>query len=246
MNRVIESSPQAKSDFHIFSLIAEKLGLKDYNGRTDSQWLEMLLESQEGFPGMKAFSKENIYKFKYEKPHIAFKEQIDNISENPFSTPTGKIEIYSSAFAEKNDPFLPPVPKYIPAKDEAPGTEDFPLNLISPHSQARVNSMFYNIESFKKMEDDNLWINTGDAVERGIKNGDDVIIFNKNGKVRTKAKVTSGIIPGTVSIDQGQWYRPDDTGMDTGGCINVLTQDIKSPLGAFASNTCFVQVMKEE
>ena len=101
MNRVIESSPQAKSDFHIFSLIAEKLGLKDYNGRTDSQWLEMLLESQEGFPGMKAFSKENIYKFKYEKPHIAFKEQIDNISENPFSTPTGKIEIYSSAFAEK-------------------------------------------------------------------------------------------------------------------------------------------------
>ena len=85
-----------------------------------------------------------------------------------------KIEIFSHRFAELNNPAIPPIPTYM-ASDEGP--EDplnqlYPIQLISPHSKARANSQFDNIESLKKSADDNLWMNPVDAHERSIRNGD--------------------------------------------------------------------------
>ena len=94
------------------------------------------------------------------------------------------------------------------------------------------------------MGDDCLWINETDAIKRRIQDGDAVHVYNQRGRIRATANVTLGIMPGVASIDQGQWYAPDDHDIDSGACANVLTNDKMSPAGAFPSNTCLVQIEK--
>ena len=85
-------------------------------------------------------------------------------------------------------------------------------------------------------------INPIDAKSRGIENGDLVDIFNGRGRIRILVKVTERIMPGVVCVYQGEWYDPDQNGVDLGGCSNTLTKDDYSPGGAFFHNSALVQV----
>ena len=246
MNKILDPLQGVKSDLQIFSEISAQLDIKKYNYKLDKEWLETFLKSKPDFPDLETLKKASVYHFKLEQPIVAFKKQIEDIEKNPFPTPSGKIEIYSHMFARIDNPLIPPIPKYI-APWEGPQdklVKDYPIQLISPHSRARVNSQFDNIEKLKKYKDDDLWINPDDAYDREIRNGEMVIVFNRRGRICVRAKVTNLVMPGVASIDQGQWYAPDKDGLDFGGCINVLTLDKKSPAGAFPFNTCLVQIKK--
>ena len=94
------------------------------------------------------------------------------------------------------------------------------------------------------MEPFRLWVNTADARGRGIGDGDRVRVFNDRGVTVVQARVTERIMPGVVSLPEGGNYRPDDKGVDWGGCANVLTTEAPTPGGGAAVNTCLVQVEK--
>jgi anaerobic dimethyl sulfoxide reductase subunit A len=96
----------------------------------------------------------------------------------------------------------------------------------------------------KELEPQALMLNTVDAEARGISDGDPVRVFNDRGEVIIQARVTERIIPGVADLPEGAWYAPDEKGIDRGGNPNILTLDIRSPGGAFCSNTCLVQVQK--
>ncbi len=244
MEKAVEPLGQVKSDLEIFSDLASRLGIDGFNEKTEAEWLHDFMASNPGFPEYDQLKKEKIHHHAVEKPWVAFRQEIEDPANHPFKTPSGKIEIYSQKITELNDPLIPPVPKYI-APWEGPTdplTKDYPFQLVSPHSKARVNSSLDNVARLNAIADDELWLNTEDAAKLGVKSGDEVRVFNERGEMIRRVKVTDRIMNGVVSLDAGTWYDSDEQGVDQGGCVNVLTIDKKSPAGAFPCNSCLVQV----
>jgi len=250
MNQVIERMGECKTDWEIGNLLAEKLGFEDFDNYTEDQWLRIFIEKNPEYAhyikDYDEFKREGIYRIKVDEPYIAFRKQIEDPENNPFNTPSGKIEIFSQRAADLNDPMCPPIPKYIPTWEnrDDPLIEKYPLQLLSPHPRVRAHSTLQNVDWLEEAEPNVVWINPVDAETRGIRDGDEVYVFNDRGKLAIKVWVTKRIIPGVVSIYEGAWYKPDEEGIDRGGCVNVLTNDAYSPGGAAALKTALVQITK--
>lgn len=268
-NKAIDWQFEAKSDFQICMELASKLGISDYSEKTEDEWVDYIIEHAEDIldkstsldhyyrelakysraiskdiSDLNSFKEKGYYKIPLKEPAIAFREQIENPETNPFPTPSGKIEIFSQRWAEMNDPELPPIPKYIEPWEgpHDPLIKKYPLQLITSHHKARVHSSLYNIPWLREVDPQRMWINPIDAAARGITDGNEVRVFNERGECRIPVYVTERIMPGVVFLGEGAWFDPDDTGVDRGGCPNVLTRDEYSPAGAFCCNTCLVQV----
>ena len=247
-NKAIERMGECKSDWEIGNLLAEKLGFEDFDNNTDDEWLKIFVEKNPEYAqyikDYDTFKRDGIYRIEMEEPYIAFKKQIEDPENNPFNTPSGKIEIFSQRVADLNDPNCPPVPKYLTTWEDRndPLIEKYPLQLLSPHPRVRAHSTLQNVDWLVEVEPHAVWINPADAESRGIRDGDEVYVFNGRGKLAIKAWVTRRIMPGVVSIYEGAWYDPDEEGIDRGGCVNVLTNDAYSPGGAAALKTALVQI----
>ncbi|MBW1997549.1 MAG: molybdopterin-dependent oxidoreductase [Deltaproteobacteria bacterium] len=245
INKVIEPLGEAKSQLEIVSALGEKLGVRVFGEKTDEEWLrEMLKESY--VPDYDEWRGRGIYRVPLPEPRVAFKEQIDDPENNPFPTPSGRIEIYSQRLAEMENPEIPPIPKYIEPWESRrdPLADKYPLQLITTHFKRRAHSQFECVPWLRDLLPQALVMNSQDAKERGVKSGDEVRVFNDRGEVRVLAMVTERIMPGVVDLPQGAWYDPDENGIDRGGCANVLTRGARSPGGATVHNTGLVQVEK--
>jgi biotin/methionine sulfoxide reductase len=108
----------------------------------------------------------------------------------------------------------------------------YPLHLLSNQPQARLHSQLDCGEvsrSAKVAQREPVWINTDDAVARGIASGDVVRIYNDRGTCLAGAVVTDTIRPGVVQLATGAWFDPLDPAeigsLDKHGNPNVLTLD---------------------
>ncbi|MEP7305395.1 MAG: molybdopterin-dependent oxidoreductase [Acidobacteriota bacterium] len=116
-----------------------------------------------------------------------------------------------------------------------PGTEQFPLTLISPASERTISSMLAELPR----PDVKLRMHPDDAAARGIGDGASVRVFNELGEVHCSVNVSPAVRPGTVSLPKGLWRRSTFNGFTA----NALVPDTLTDIGGGACfNDARVQV----
>ncbi|ROW59890.1 dimethyl sulfoxide reductase subunit A [Cronobacter malonaticus] len=237
---------ECRTIYEITSALAARMGVGEQftEGRPQEGWLRHLYaQSQRAIPELPdfdTFRKQGIFKLRDPQGHhVAYQAFRENPTANPLDTPSGKIEIYSSALADiaahwqlPEGDVIHPLPVYSPGFEQVsdPLRAQYPLQLTGFHYKSRTHSTYGNVDVLQAACRQQIWINPQDAQTRGINDGDLVRVWNARGEARIEAKVTPRIMPGVVALGEGAWYQPDAEGVDHAGSINVLTTQRPSPL----------------
>lgn len=223
---VIPPQGEAKSNFTLFKELAERMGFDDVAFRVTEE--EMIKEIVEDI----GIDYDELKKKGYVKVGAA-----NNTFPQYIPTPSKKVEFYSERMKKEG---LPPVPVFTPIQ---PMEKKFPLMLISGPNHQFLNSTFGNIAALKKFEGKpRLQIHPKDAIQRGIKTDDMVIVYNQRGRCRLFANVTEDCLKGTAVI-QGLWWDDEQSGFQS---VNVLTSQQLADMGGGACFfSTFVEVQKE-
>jgi len=254
-HKLVDPLFESRDVLWIAEQLADRLGMGEEfrEGRTSREdWLREMVdiarENDPNFPTYEEFKEKGIYKISGKGQVVANQDFVDDPEANPLPTETGKIEIFSPHLFAQNDPDeIPAIPKYIPEWEGVsdPLRETYPLMLVGSHAIQRSHSTFDDVDILQEAHPQVVWINTLDARERGIENGETVRIFNDRGTVLLPAFVTPRIRPGVVNIPQGAWYTPDASGVDIRGAINTLTKYHPTPFAkGNPQHTNLVQVEK--
>lgn len=279
--QAIEPLYETKSIFDICTELAAKLDIEQEftGGKSREDWLRLTIEESRKkdpeLPTWDEWKKMGIYR-RNAGPVIAMKDFREDPQANPLSTPSGKIEIYSERLAKMAKVWefgvfrpvlagdvIKPLPEFVATWEgalEARENKDYPLQVIGHHFKGRTHSTYGNVKMLKEAHTQTAWMNPTDAEQRGIKNGDAVYVFNERGTVQLRAYITQRIIPGTVSIPQGAWYKPLPSAdfslpkgadgkhpVDIGGSVNTLTSLHPTPLAkGLPSHTVLAQIAKAE
>ncbi|WP_371413857.1 molybdopterin dinucleotide binding domain-containing protein [Leclercia sp. W17] len=252
--KIVEPEFERRSDYDWQREVAAKLGIEAQfsEGRSEKEWIEHIWEQtrlsmpDEHLPTFSELQQQRQHLFK-SKPLIAFEANIRDPENNPFPTPSGKIEIFSKRLYDMHNPDIPALSHYVPAQEgpEDELTKQFPLQLITWKGKNRANSTQYANPWLQEVQVQKLWINPLDAEKRGIRQGDTVRIHNQRGICQVPAEVTVRIMPGVVAMQAGAWWQPDANGVDLGGCPNVLSSARITPLAkGNAHQTMLVEVAK--
>ena len=254
---------ESLSDFDVCVKVAEKLGpeyVKAYTGDlTEEERVRFFYKATgcEDYLSWEDFQKQKIFvvpckpREEVEKLPAGLYDFYRDPAANPLTTPTGKLEYYSTDLARHlpDDPERPPVPHWIEkgeTHDERLSSEragEYPLLCMSNHGRWRMHcqcdDIIWNreVETMKIRGKDGYqyepcWMHTSEAEKRGIRHGDIVKVFNEKGIVLCGAYVTERLIPNTCYVDHGSRLDPIIPGwLDRGGAINTIT-----PTGNLSKN----------
>jgi anaerobic dimethyl sulfoxide reductase subunit A len=243
MRRAIEPPGECRNDMDICADLAARLGLDGYNDKTDEAWLREFCAGTE-IDDFEAFRRHGLARLPAPEDLVAFAREVRDPVQHPFSTSSGRIEVYSTSIAAKPDVYglgaIPAVPTYTHPYPDDPA---HPLLMVTPKSRARTHSIHDNQPVLSRADRQDVWIHPDDAAARGIADGEPVRVFNGRGATRLPARVTDRIARGVVCIKEGAWFTPEGD-EDTRGCANVLTADRAAPSGASTYNTCQVEVAR--
>ena len=119
-----------------------------------------------------------------------------------FPTPSGKVELRCERLAAEG---LDPLPGYVEPAEFREAAPEM-LTLITGAAHHFVTSSFANQPAMLRGEGPPfVEIHPLDAAERGIRDGDDVIVGNDRGSCRLRAVITDAVRRGVVVSPKGRW-----------------------------------------
>ncbi|MDT0684356.1 molybdopterin-dependent oxidoreductase [Roseicyclus sp. F158] len=236
MPKLVEPVGEARSDFSIFSGLADRLGCGAayHEGLDEEGWLRRLWD----------VSLERAEKAGIDLPDFETASEINYVPVSPpaepevllsafradpeaaaLGTPSGRIELYSEAIAAMGYADSPPHPAWRPPLEWAGAAEEGELHLLTNQPAKQLHAQLYPV-----MKDGDgpaaCRIAPGDARARGIEDGDLVRLHNGRGACRARAVIDDGLRPGVLLMSTGAWYDPDpEGGPERAGNPNVLTAD---------------------
>ena len=251
---------ESKSDYEIVGEIAKKLGKYEEfsEGKSVEEWIRLGFE-RSGVADMVSWEDFNRKGYFVVPPVSDWEDAPAGMAEfyydpeaHPLHTKSGKIEFYCQWLSEHfpDDAERPPVPRYISGgitHQESRSCErarSYPLLLVSNHPRWRVHAEHDDVSWLREIPTckvkgadgylyEPVWIHPKDAAARDIASGDIVKLYNDRGAVLGGAYVTERIIPGAVYQDHGARHDPITTGLDRGGCNNLI-----SPANSTSKNAC--------
>ena len=144
-----------------------------------------------------------------------------------FPTASGKFEFHSDSLARMGHDPLPG--RFRDLIDDAAGGDG--LTLVSAASHHFVSSSLASQAGLlKNAGTPFVEIHPDDARQRGIADGDEVVLGNARGECRLRAVVTDAVRPGVVASPKGRWAK-----LSGGSNVNWLTTDTLGDMAGQAS-----------
>lgn len=148
-------------------------------------------------------------------------EPVLQFSDLKFPTPSGKIEIASSQAESDGHPKLPQA-----IADPPPPAGH--LRLLTPASMWLMNHSFGNDAGIaKQLGTATVTVNPQDAVELGLKEGDEAEVSNEMGKIFLQVRVSEDIPKGVALSPKGRWPKSEQGGVN----VNALNPGTKTDMG---------------
>lgn len=262
---VIKPPGEVKSWVWIYTKIAERLGIdpkkffryytNDENWESDwERYQKDIYQGVMEYYGNKSIAAPTWEEFTSGKfincdelegvPFTGWEEQIHH--GKPFSTESGKIELYSKYIDNESNRgrsphydatgrtyddlpadwgAMKPSPTYraVPRGMDDPLTVKYPLLMLTSHSRYRVHYLFWeHLWLRNHVYRHRVWINTADAKARGIKDNDEIMVYNDRGKIVMPAYVTHRMMPGTILLHAGGKVVLNESGIDYGASPSTL------------------------
>jgi anaerobic selenocysteine-containing dehydrogenase len=226
LNRpAIQPIGESKPNSEIFRLIAARMGMTHPALADDDQTLirQALASTSPRMAGVTfdTLMERGWTRLNVPRPYLPY-------ATGNFTTPSGKCELYSERMADLG---LDPVPTFTPPRESvetAPAlAARYPLTLISSPRHQFLNSTFVNVPSLRRDAAPECHVHVSDAAQRGISDGDRVVVHNDRGQFVAVARLVDALRPGVVWAPSVWWgkFTPD------GQNANATTSQLETDLG---------------
>ncbi|PLZ03200.1 ferredoxin:oxidoreductase FAD/NAD(P)-binding protein [Burkholderia sp. WAC0059] len=216
--RMVAPRGESRADYDIVFDLAVRLGMGEsfFGGSVEAGWNHVLAPLGLDVATLRA-QPEGIRRG-VEQRERGYAAPTPDGRARGFDTETGKVELYSEKLLRHG---YPPVPHYVPPALSAPSTREgtagptrYPYVLTSAKNGYYCHSQQRSLPSLRRRAP---WpvaeIGPALAGEKGIADGDWIVVRSAAGSARFRARVVEGLARDVVVAEYGWWQACDEVGM---------------------------------